>query len=217
MSQNTNNDSSVKVINVSTENDLLALFRTLHGKTLDGLKEVGKAPTFNQDFSKCTNEDYKEVHQAARALIGGARKARWEKEVAGIREGIKAVINTHMDTQRKEKAEYDAIPAQHRKFLAPFPTAFAVPLSACVDAFAKGTTTEQMVARCKELGYTVAKVGESFALKVAFVPAPTKSDNIPDSVKVAALNAAGVDGEAFLAHARSPETLAATEAVLKSA
>lgn len=173
MNQNTSNDSSVKVISNTTENDLLALFRTLHGKTLDGLKEVGKSPTFNQDFTKCTNEDYKEIHQAARALIGGARKARWEKEVAGIRTGLTKVVDTYMAVQRGEKKEYDAIPAAHRKFLAPFPTSFAIPLTACTSAFPQGTTSEQMVARCKELGYTVAKVGESFSLKVAFVPAPT--------------------------------------------
>lgn len=175
MNQNTNSDTSVKVISNTTENDLLALFRTLHSKVLNGLQEVGKSPTFNADFGKCTNEDYKEIHQAARALISGARKARWEEEVKGIRAGLLKVVDSHMVNQRKEKAEYDAIPAQHRKFLAPFPTSFAIPLSACVGAFPQGTTPEQMVARCKELGYTVAKGEKEFSLKVAFVPAPTKA------------------------------------------
>jgi len=186
MNQNTSNDSSVKVISSGTEKDLLALFVSLHGKVLNGLQEVGKTPTFSTDFSKCTNEDYKEIHQAARALISGARKARWEEEVKGIRNGLKKVVDTYMETQRKEKSEYDAIPAQHRKFLAPFPTAFAIPLSACSPAFAQGTTPEQMVARCKELGYTVAKVGESFALKVAFVPAPTPAPKAEEAEVVAA-------------------------------
>jgi len=180
MNQNTSNDTSVKVINSAREDELLSLLRTLHGKVLTCLTEVGAKPTFPEDFSKCGNEDYKNIHQASRALISGARKARWEKEVAGIRTGLKSVIDTYMVAQRAEKADYDAIPAQHRKFLAPFPTSFSIPFSALTSAFPQGTTPEQMVARCKELSHTVVKGENGYALKVAFVPATTNTDKVEE-------------------------------------
>lgn len=173
MNQNTSNDTSVKVISSNTEEEILSIFRTLHGKVLNALQEVGKKPTFNADFSKCGGEDYKELHQASRVLIHSARKARWEEEVKGIRSGLAKVVDTYMSEQRARKARYDAI--VDREFLAPFPTSFPIPLSACASAFPQGTTPEQMVVRCKELGYTVAKGEKEFTLKVAFVPAPTKA------------------------------------------
>lgn len=186
MSQNnTTSDKSVKVISGAREEELLAIFRTLHGKVLTALQEVGEKPTFEQDFAKCGNEDYKNLHQQSRILVSAARKARWEEEVREIRTGIAGVINTHMLAQREEKAQYDAIPAQHRKFLAPFPTSFTIALSALTPAFPKGTSEGDMVKRCKELSYNVVKVGEGLALRVQFVPAPTAEQKSEGEVKAA--------------------------------
>jgi len=188
MNQNTTSDKSeksVKVISGARESELLAIFRTLHGKVLVALQEVGEKPTFEQDFGKCTNEDYKNLHQQSRVLVSAARKARWEEEVREVRAGIASVINTHMLAQRGEKADYDAIPAQHRKFLAPFPTSFTIALSALTSAFPAGTNEGDMVKRCKELSYNIVKVGESLAIRVQFVPAPTSEQKSDSDTKAA--------------------------------
>lgn len=174
MSQNaTKSDTSVKVINAAREEEIVNLFRTLHGKVLTALADVGVKPTFEQDFAKCTNEDYKNMHQQGRILLSDARKARWEEEVREIRTGIAGVIDTHMVAQHGKKSRYDAIPAESREFLAPFPTSFTIPLSSLTSAFPQGTNEGDMVKRCKELSHNVIKVGEALCLKVQFVPAPT--------------------------------------------
>lgn len=177
MNNATKSDKSVKVINAQQESDILGLFRTLHSKVLTALVDVGVKPTFEQDFGKCTNEDYKNLHQQARILVSDARKARWEEEVREIRTGIANVVNKAMEEQRVRKARYDAI--EDREFLAPFPTSFTIALSSLTSAFTAGTSETDMVKRCKELSYNVVKVGEAFAIRVQFVPAPTseqKSD-----------------------------------------
>lgn len=171
MNNTTKSDKSVKVINAQQESDILGLFRTLHSKVLTALVDVGVKPTFEQDFGKCTNEDYKNLHQQARILVSDARKARWEEEVREIRTNIANVVNGAMEEQRVRKARYDAI--VDREFLAPFPTSFSIAFDALTSAFAQGTTPEQMVSRCKELGYTVSKGEKGYALRIQFVPAPT--------------------------------------------
>ena len=183
MNQNTKSDKSVKVINAQQESNILGIFRTLHSKVLTALVDVGVKPTFEQEFGKCTNEDYKNLHQQARILVSDARKARWEEEVREIRTGIANVVNGAMEEQRVRKARYDAI--QDREFLAPFPTSFTIPFTALASAFAQGTTAEQMVSRCKELGHTVVKSGEAYALRVQFVPAPTSADKSEGETKAA--------------------------------
>jgi len=167
MSQTTNN---VAVVSDITFEDLLDLNRTIHHKVKEACAQVGQKPTFAEDFGKCTNEDFKNVHQTLRTLISAKKKAMWEEEVKEIKAGIDSVVATHMENQRVRKARYDAI--TDREFLAPFPTSFNLSFILLKPAFAQGTTPEQMVIRCKELGHTVVKTGDEYALKIAFVAAP---------------------------------------------
>jgi hypothetical protein len=169
MSQNTT--VTAKVVSASTFATLCDLNESVHHAVKIAMTDVGQKLTFSDDFSKCGKEDYKNIHQALRTLISAKRQAMWEEEVAEIRAGIQGITSTYMNAKREEKAEYDSIPAQHRKFLAPFPTSLSVPVSDFTALFPKGTTIEQMVARCKELSHTVVKLESGYVIKVAFEPA----------------------------------------------
>lgn len=168
----------VNVINAAREDELLSLLRTLHGKVLTCLTEVGQKPTFPEDFTKCGNEDYKNIHQASRTLISAARKARWESEVKAIREGINVVIGAAMSKKGAQYAQFLTLDAELRSSIR-FDHNVSIPFSALVGAFPTGTTPEQMVARCKELSHTVVKGENGYALKVAFAPEAPKSDAQP--------------------------------------
>jgi hypothetical protein len=174
MNTTTKSDTSVKVINAAREEELLGMLRTLHGKVLTCLTEVGQKPTFPEDFSKCVNEDYKNIHQASRTLISAARKARWEQEVAGIREGINVVVSAAMSKKGAQYAQFLTLDADLRASIK-FDHNVVIPFSAIASAFAQGTTPEQMVNRCKELSYTVVKLETGYAIKCAFTP---KSDKV---------------------------------------
>jgi hypothetical protein len=171
---------SVAVVSDARFTDIDNIFRTLHGKVLVALQEVGQKPTFPENYGECGNDDYKNLHQQARILLSAKRKAVWEEEVKEIRAGIASVIDTYMNAQRAEKSEYDAMvagsPEKFRKHIAPFPTSFTIPLASLTCAFTSGTNEGEIVRRCKELSHIVVKVGESLALRVQFVPAPTKSE-----------------------------------------
>lgn len=184
---NTSAVKSVKVISDARNEEILGIFRTLHGKVLTALQEVGVKPTFNDNFDKCGTEDYKNLHQQSRVLISAHKQAKWEARIAGIRAGVQGVINTHMSTQRKEKADYDAIPAQHRKFLAPFPTAFQVPVSEMVGAWPQDTSIAVIRKDLEDMGFKVLRVSDdSLAVKVAFVPAKAEvGESAPKSGEVA--------------------------------
>ncbi len=175
MNNTTSNDKSVKVISENTESELLACLRTLHHKVLGALTEVGQKPTFPEEFAKCGNEDYKNIHQAQRTLISAARKARWEKEVASIREGINVVVGAALSKKGAQYAQFLTLDEELRSSIK-FDHNVVIPLSALASAFAQGTTPEQMVVRCKELGFTVVKGETSYSIKVAFAPPAPKAD-----------------------------------------
>lgn len=176
MSQNTTkSDTSVKVISAAREEEIVSIFRTLHSKVLTALTEVGQKPTFPEEFAKCTNEDYKNLHQASRVLISAARKSRWEEEVKGIREGINVVIGAAMSKKGAQYAQFLTLDAELRASVK-FDHNVVIPLTSCASAFAQGTTEEQMVARCKELSHTVFKGEKGYFLKLTFAPAAPKTD-----------------------------------------
>lgn len=175
MNQNTTSDSSVKVISDATESELVSIMRTLHHKVLNALTEVGQKPTFNEDFSKCVGEDYKNIHQAQRTLIGAARKARWEAEVKGIREGINVVVSAALSKKGAQYAQFLTLDEELRQSIR-FDFNVCIPLTSLSAAFPKGTTPEQMVLRCKELSHTLVKGENGYSIKVAFAPPAPKSD-----------------------------------------
>lgn len=170
---------SAAVISNAREEELVSLLRTLHGKVLTCLTEVGQKPTFPEDFSKCGNEDYKNIHQASRTLISAARKARWEKEVEGIREGINVVVSAAMSKKGAQYAQFLTLDADLRASIK-FDHNVVIPFASIASAFPTGTTPEQMVTRCKELSHTVVKVENGYAIKCAFTPPAPKSDKVAD-------------------------------------
>lgn len=175
MNQNTNNDSSVKVISDAREEELVGMLRTLHSKVMTALTEVGQKPTFPEDFGKCGNEDYKNIHQASRTLISAKRKARWEEEVRGIREGINVVVGAALSKKGAQYAQFLTLDEELRQSIR-FDHNVLIPFTSLTSAFPKGTTPEQMVARCKELSHTVVKGETGYSIKVAFAPPAPKSD-----------------------------------------
>jgi hypothetical protein len=175
MNQNTSNATVANVVSDAREEELLGMMRTLHGKVLVALQEVGQKPTFEQEFGKCGSEDYKNIHQACRTLISAKRKARWEAEVKGIREGINVVVSAAISKKGAQYAQFLTLDEELRASVR-FDHNVIIPLTSIASAFPKGTTEEQMVARCKELSHTVAKGEKGYFLKVAFAPPAPKTD-----------------------------------------
>lgn len=177
MSQkNENADKSVKVISDAREQEILAIFQTLHGKVLTALQETDIATLFEKEWAKCGPEDYKKLHQQSRALLETLRTDRTTKRVASIFEGVKGVVATHMEAARARKAEYDAdlaaTPERIRKLVAPFPTSFKVPMSEVRACFPKDATDTQVFADLKFMGYQVTEMTAKGSVIVTFVPAP---------------------------------------------
>lgn len=183
--KNTTSDKSVKVISEAREEEILTCFRTLHGKVLTALQECDITPQFNTDFAKCEAEDYKNLHQQSRTLLGALRKDRNDKRVAGIREEVKGVINTHLDRARAEKEQYDAqlaaTPENFRKFITAFPNVVKVPLSDIRACFPTGASDKQVWDDLTYMGYKVTDLSAKGQVIVPFVPAPTKSEEAPKS------------------------------------
>ena len=190
MSQkNTPAPSVIKVVSDAREEELLSYMRSLHSKMLTILQEVGVEPKFNTDLSKCVNEDYKQLHHQMRILIAEKDKAKWDTYAASLMGGIQGVVNTHMEKAQARKARYDAVPAEDREFLAPFPTTIKVPVSELVAHFPKEKTIDQVVGELTKLfPKNVGKGADnSYFLTVPFKDAskveksPTSEESAPIS------------------------------------
>lgn len=186
MSQkNTTSDKSVKVISDAREEEILSIFRTLHGKVLTALQECDIAPQFNADFAQCVMDDYKNLHQQSRALLSALRKDKNDKRVAGIRVGIQGVVDTYMNRARTEKEQYDAqlaaTPETFRKFITAFPNVVKIPLADIRACFPKDATDKQVWDDLTYMGYKVTDLSTKGQVIVAFVPAPTKEEESPKS------------------------------------
>jgi hypothetical protein len=186
MSQkNTTSDKSVKVISDARGEEILSIFRTLHGKVLTALQECEITAQFNTDFAKCEAEDYKNLHQQSRVLLSALRKDKNDKRVAGIREDVKGVVDTHLNRARGEKEQYDAqlaaTPETFRKFITAFPNVVKIPLSDIRACFPEGATDKQVWDDLTYMGYKVTDLSTKGQVIVPFVPAPTKEEKAPES------------------------------------
>jgi hypothetical protein len=186
MSQkNTTSDKSVKVISDARGEEILSIFRTLHGKVLTALQECEVAPQFNTDFAQCGAEDYKNLHQQSRVLISALRKEKNDKRVAGIRVSVQGVVDTHLNRAREEKSQYDAqlaaTPENFRKFITAFPNVVKIPLSDIRACFPTGATDKQVWDDLTYMGYKVTDLSTKGQVIVPFVPAPTKEEKAPES------------------------------------
>lgn len=189
MNQENKSDKSVKVVTDTREEEILGLFRLLHGKVLIALQECDIKPTFNDKFGECGAEDYKNLHTQSRILLSAKRKDRNDTRVAGIRTAIVSVVDTHMEEARARKAKYDAIPAEHREFLAAFPNVVKIPLGKIRACFPKDATDKQVWDDLSYMGYKVTDLSDKGVVVVAFVPSPTKEE-VPASGEQPASKAA---------------------------
>lgn len=186
MSQkNTTAPSVVKVVSDKREEELLSYMSSLHGKMLTILQEVGVEPKFPKEFAACKGEDYKNMHHQMRILIEAKDKAKWDTYVSSLEAGIMGVINTHMDAAHAKKARYDAIPADAREFLAPFPNTIKIPVSEFVPHFPKGKTLEQVVAEMTKLFSGKVGKGKDDAFFLTLAYAPKKAEKVGDSEEAA--------------------------------
>jgi hypothetical protein len=186
MSQkNTTSDKSVKVISETRGEEILSIFRTLHGKVLTALQECEIAAQFPTDFAQCGAEDYKNLHQQSRVLLSALRKDQNDKRVAGIRETVKGVVDTHMQAARAEKEQYDAqlaaTPPNFRKFITAFPNVVKIPLADIRACFPTSATDKQVWDDLTYMGYKVTDLSAKGQVIVPFVPAPTKEEKAPES------------------------------------
>jgi hypothetical protein len=183
---------SAAVITDAQESEILAIFRTLHGKVLNGLQEVGVEPTFNAEFHKCGAVDYKNMHQQARILVSDKLRARETARLAPIVQGIEAARNTYLAAYRAEKSEYDAMvsatPEKFRKHIAPFTSTYTVPAADVCKVFEETTCTPAVM---KELNSDTLKTTFNYNLGAdgsltfrAPKPAP-KADKSEDAAKAA--------------------------------
>jgi hypothetical protein len=183
MSQTTSN-ASVAIISDMCEDKLLGAYKVLHGALLQHIVDNKlPAPTFNQDFAKCGPEDYKNIHIMAKGCLGAKVGDREAKRVAPLVSGLVNLRDTYNQRQRAEKSEYDAIPAQHRKFLAPFPTTFTIPASEVAKVWPTNTPASTIArdlmseALRKAVSYNLTKDG---SLSFAFVAEPVKVETKTD-------------------------------------
>lgn len=177
------NTVSVKVLSDAREEEILDIFRTLHGKVLVALQECEIKPQFADNFGKCGNEDYKLLQQQARALISAKGKDRKEKKVAGIRTTIQGVVDTYMSQARTAKATMDAMPEEVRKFLPAFPATVKVPLSDIRACFPEGTTDADLFGDLTYMGYKITDLTPKGQVIVPFREAP-KAEEAPESGNV---------------------------------
>lgn len=182
MSQNTSNDKSVKVLSDTREEEILDIFRTLHGKVLTALQECDINPLFPTEFGKCGSEAFKDLHQQSRALIISKRKDRNDKRVAGVRSAIASVVNAHMSAARAAKAQMEAMPQEVRQYLPAFPSTVKVPLSDIRPCFPKGESDTQVFADLEYMGYKVTEFNAKGAILVPFKTETPKSE---ETVKAA--------------------------------
>lgn len=184
MNNTTSNDTSVKVLSDARNEELLSIFRTLHGKVMTALQEVGVKPTFNDKFDACTNEDYKGLHEQARILLRAKGKAVFEARIGGIRAGIQGTSETYLNKARAAKAHMDSLPAEVKSFLPAFATTVNVPVSELVGFWPQGTSMEAIVRDLTALKYSLVK-GEdkSFSIKIAYSDAKVE-DKAPVSGEV---------------------------------
>ena len=180
---NTKNDtnsaaltSTVKVITDAREEEILSLYRTLHGKVLTCLTDVGIKPTFNDDFSKCGAEDYKNLHHQSRTLLSAKRKDSTDKRIAGMRLAIQHTVDTHIVAARAAKAQIDALPAEVRKFMPAFPTNVKLALSDIRACFPKDATDAQVFGDLTYMGYKVTDLTDKGVVIVPFVAEEPKSE-----------------------------------------
>lgn len=183
---NTSAVKSVKVISDARNEEILAIFRTLHGKVLTTLQEVGVKPTFNDNFEKCGTEDYKNLHQQSRVLLSAHKQAKWEERIAGIRSGVAAAIAPFMTKREKAYKAFMALDAEDREGQS-FNATVAVPVSAMVGAWPTDTSMVVIKKDLEDMGYKVFRGGDdSLNIKVAFVPAKAEvGESAPKSGQVA--------------------------------
>lgn len=180
MSNAIKSDKSVKVISDAREEEILSIFRTLHGKVLTALQECDIKPTFNTEWDKCGTADYKDLHQASRTLLSAKVRDRNDKRVAGVRTKIQGVVDTYMSQARAAKAAMEAMPADVRKFLPAFSSTVRIPLSDIRACFPQGATDSQVFADLEYMSYKVTQMNEKGEVLVPFVKAEEKSDKVAE-------------------------------------
>lgn len=188
--KNTTSDKSVKVINQAQADDILTCFRTLHGKVLNALQACEIAPLFNTDFSKCVNEDYKNLHQQARALLTAKSAKEWNDYIGAIKEKILVVVDSHQAKARAAKESFDKLPSEMRAYMPAFPSTVKVPVSDLKPCFPQGKSDNDILVELDKLfPRQVAKgANDTFHLSVSFqaeapkvVKEETKEEKAPES------------------------------------
>lgn len=173
MSETTKSVKSVVVISDARNEEILSIFRTLHGKVLTALQECDITAQFKDNFAKCGAEDLKNLHQQSRALLNAHKTSKWEARIGSVRNGIQSVIDTHMVAQRAAKSQLDALRltmGDAGSMLPAFPAAFSIPVSDIVGCWPTNTDMSLVSKDMLDLGYTVVKgkEGAPDTFKVAF-------------------------------------------------
>jgi hypothetical protein len=172
---------SVKVLSDAREEEILSIFRTLHGKVLTALQECDIAAQFHKEWGDCEPKDYKVVHQQARALLSAKMVDRNEKRLSGIRIQIQSVVSTYMERARGAKAQLDALRVtmgEAGAALPAFPKDVKVPLSEVRACFPTGTGDAQVFSDLEYMGYKLNDLSPKGQVLVPFVAAEEKSAEV---------------------------------------
>lgn len=189
------NETSGKVISGARAEEILGIFRTLHGKVLTALQECEIKPLFNDKFGECVPEDYKLLHQQSRALLIAKANKEWNDYTVTIKAKIAEVVESHQVRARAAKEQLDTLratmPEETRALLPSFPSTVKIPFSDLVGCFPQGKEPGQILVELDKLFPRQVGKGanDTFVLTVAFQPAvkvvkeEPKSEEAPKSAE----------------------------------
>lgn len=164
---------SSSVISDAREEEIVQVFKALHTKVVQVLKEVDVKPLFNPKWEECRREDYRSLHQQARALISAKVEDRTNRRIAGVRSRVLDVIEAYMAKARVAKMQYDSFKAtmgEEGAMLPPFSNNVKVPLSEIRACFPANTSDAQLLNDLDYMEFKVTDMTPKGMVIVPFVP-----------------------------------------------
>ena len=155
------NIALTKPCNDETENKLRAAMSTIHAILADSL--VKGAPARDQ---------YAIMGNMVAATLSACDKVRREQALAGLRNGVVALVKPAIEAKRAEKVAFEAqlasVPEAFREIVRKASPSFdsvSIPLVSFASLFPTGTDTGRMAAAVRELSYKVIGNSDNMVVK----------------------------------------------------
>jgi hypothetical protein len=160
--QNATSPAALPLISDMSEKQILAALAILHGEMLN----YGPSALPALESIPGNREETERVFARALKALTSKHTAREEAAVAQFRTGVTEALTPYIEEARAQRTYAEAAPQAFRAaMVALLPTHVTVPVSVFADIFPAGTTMPHMVKMLKSMSYTVAKVGDDFAVK----------------------------------------------------